>query len=163
MTSGMPEARPSTVEEFFTLSVRHRHSALMSDGDDWQVVKAFYSAYHLVCAALRCDPIFDSVQELAKVSSLVQLGDRFSTRHQSRRSDSGPLGLNTIVSEIYRDIRFEYVSLHGASVGVRYEYGTSLSGGDSLKRLAAIYDYFGREDSRCVEVRDLVKKEFREI
>lgn len=50
-------------------------------------------------------------------------------------------GVNDVVSALYPDIRNSYLELHGASVAVRYENGTSIPLDDLVQDLDEVRDH----------------------
>lgn len=109
---------------------RHRKvgDALAGAGDEWALVCYFYSAYHLVKAALISDPVFDDAARLAKAPIPLTPDDRYVTSHRGRRRPGWPQewGVNDLVTMIYRFIRDDYELLHQASIEVRYGRGRAL-------------------------------------
>lgn len=91
-------------------------------GDEWAAVCYFYSAYHLLKAALQVDPVFDDLPRLASINRNLTIDDRHCSRHQGSRGLQSPvLGLNEVVGLLYPGISTEYRLLHAASVQVRYK------------------------------------------
>ena len=104
----------------------HLHSAKHLDevGDEWFAVCYFYSAYHMVKAAMHADPIFDDMQRCAAVDASLSIGSRFAEHHSGGKGAGGrSLGVNEIVFKLYKNIRVAYTRLHGASISVRYGNG----------------------------------------
>lgn len=97
---------------------------LLGDNNEWFAVCYFYSAYHLIKAALIRDPIFDSPTELSRIDVNLTPEHRWSTKHQGRvqRGSRDP-GINDIVVKLYNGVSVEYRRLHSASVNVRYSDG----------------------------------------
>lgn len=98
----------------------------------------FYSAYHLVSAALLSDPIFHDPTRLAAANSNLTMAERAATRHKGYMQ-YGPggrrtkvWGLNDLVQLLYRPVFPYYSQLHEGSVDVRYGSGLRVP----LQRLA---------------------------
>ena len=120
--------RPSlrTTRECLERAETARTSAgvLIAANDDWFVSPLFYSAYHLVRAALIDDPIFDSPELLRARDARLTPECRFLTRHQGRLDAEGrSLGINDVVGILYPAIAVEYARLHMASRAIRYGDG----------------------------------------
>lgn len=97
---------------------------LLGDDNEWFAVCYFYSAYHLIKAALIRDPIFDSATDLSRIDVNLTPAHRWTTRHQGRvQQGSRDPGINDIVVKLYNGISVEYRRLHSASVNVRYSDG----------------------------------------
>ena len=96
---------------------------MFETGQEWAAVCAFYSAYHLIRAALLADPVFDDANRLSKINSKILPEDRFVTKHSKGGLSSSSYGVNEIVSVLYIDIRARYLRLHVASNQVRYGRG----------------------------------------
>jgi hypothetical protein len=97
-----------------------------SAANEWAAVCWFYSAYHLVVAAIAADPVFDDVSRLQRISLYLAPSDRYTERHQGRRrSGAHPeWGINDLVVALYdQDVAAAYDKLHNASVEVRYQSG----------------------------------------
>ena len=113
-----------TPPEHGSRASRHRKvgDALASAGEEWAFVCFFYGAYHLVKAALLCDPVFDDPIRLAKSPVPLRPDDRFVSRHRGRRRPGVEVewGVNDLVATIYRFIREDYELLHQLSIEVRY-------------------------------------------
>lgn len=89
--------------------------------DEWFAVCYFYSAYHMVKAAMLEDPIFDDIARCAAVHRNLSVDSRFTTHHSGGLAANGrSLGMNEIVMKLYKPIRVPYTRLHAASVAVRY-------------------------------------------
>lgn len=112
----------------------------------WSAVCYFYSAYHLARGALRDDPIFSNLGELKQVNDRLIPDDRFAEKHQMRRGSEKNFGVNDLVELIYPEIAVAYAELHGASVAVRYEQGTSIPVGDLAENLEDIEQYLIAHD-----------------
>lgn len=95
---------------------------LHESGIEWATVAYFYSAYHLVRAALLNDPIFDDMARLKRVNPHLQPSDRDTTKHKGRRNGPIEFGINDLILMLYgREASGPYNYLHIASVQVRYE------------------------------------------
>lgn len=106
---------------------REAGSALHESADhQWAAVCYFYSAYHLVRAALAADSIFDDWDALRAVDPRLIPDDRFATKHQMRRGSERDFGVKDLVEVLYPEIKIQYAELHGASVGVRYKNGINI-------------------------------------
>lgn len=107
---------------------------LRNQGDEWYAVCYFYSAYHVVRAALVDDPIFGDVTRLQEKSPYLTMGDRHATRHNGHVLAEGgrAMGINDIVRVLYPAIAVEYRRLHSASVDVRYGHGLTTISEDSI-------------------------------
>lgn len=132
-------------------SQRHQliGNALGDAGDEWAVVPWFYSAYHLVKAALLRDPIWGDLQSLHAISVDLTPDDRFIDRHKGRRGRvpgvAVEFGINDLVLRLYRPAAGSYDRLHTASNLVRY--GIGLSDG-ALESLRGCLDQIMDMDSR---------------
>lgn len=107
-------------------AVAHKETGdkLRDLGDDWFAVCYFYSAYHMVKAAMHADPIFDDMVACAAVDSALTIESRFAEHHSGGLGAGGrTLGINEIVFKLYKGIRVPYTRLHGASIAVRYGAG----------------------------------------
>lgn len=93
--------------------------------EEWAGVCYFYSAYHLVKAALTTDPIFDDLTALKKIDPNLMETDRWADKHHVPSKASG-FGINNLVKLIYPETQGSYHELHGASVGVRYGLGVTV-------------------------------------
>lgn len=104
-------------------------NALRAVSDEWFSVAYFYSAYHLVKAAMNVDPIFGSATSLAKIDPHLTIEGRFAEHHSGGFGKNGrTLGVNDVVFKLYPGIRVAYTRLHMASCHVRYGHGlTTLS------------------------------------
>lgn len=110
------------------------------DGRDWAAVALFYSAYHRVRGAMLVDPIFNNATLLSRVNVNLTMADRESAHHEGRRSDPAHrLGVNEIVSLLYRNINGHYMALHQASVQVRYGSGLIAPLGDLERRCDLVH------------------------
>ncbi|MEO8527692.1 MAG: hypothetical protein ABI435_01295 [Pseudolysinimonas sp.] len=97
---------------------------LLGNDNEWFAVCYFYSAYHLIKAALIRDPIFDSPTGLSRIDVNLTMAHRWATHHQGRiQNGSRDPGINDIVVKLYNGISIEYRRLHLASIGVRYSDG----------------------------------------
>lgn len=92
-------------------------------GNEWAAVCYFYSAYHLVRAALVADPIFDSMARLKAKSSHLMPSDRYTDSHHGSRAPGMNFGVNELVNLLYPQILQSYEFLHQASIAVRYDTG----------------------------------------
>lgn len=106
----------------------------------------FYSAYHLVKAALLADPIFDDPSRLALVRGVPAMADRHVDRHHGHfQYDQGQRtkiwGVNDLVAELYRPIFPLYSQLHEASCDIRYGTGLRVP----LQKLADARDTIATE------------------
>src|SRR4051812_9416111 len=74
---------PLREDEHLKRAERHKKigDLLAGAGDEWAAVPWFYSAYHLVKAALLVDPIFDDLRALSAISVDLIPQDRFTNRH----------------------------------------------------------------------------------
>jgi hypothetical protein len=97
--------------------------------DEWAAVPMFYSAFHLVRAALVTDPLFDDPGRCARKNVYLSMQDRECTRHNTRwrreadGSRSKLWGVNELVTLLYAPIWPYYELMHQASVEVRYGRG----------------------------------------
>ncbi|MEV8269170.1 hypothetical protein AB0P19_02410 [Microbacterium oleivorans] len=106
---------------------------LKNQGDEWFAVCFFYSAYHVIRAAMLDDPIFERPADLAAKHIDLTSQDRFSTRHHGYMSSNGRvLGVNDIVRLLYPEVAVEYRRLHMASIEVRYGEGIGVISPDSV-------------------------------
>lgn len=97
---------------------------LKETGDDWFAVCYFYSAYHMVKAAMHVDPIFDSAARCAAVDPRITIESRLAEHHSGGFGQNGrTLGVNELVFKLYKGIRVPYMRLHAASIDVRYGSG----------------------------------------
>jgi len=122
--SSVPVARD--VQTHLTRSVAHMETGdrLRQLGDEWFAVCYFYSAYHMVKAAMRVDPIFDDIARCAAVHPALSVDSRYAEHHSGGLGQNGrSLGVNEIVFKLYEKIRVPYTRLHSASVAVRYAGG----------------------------------------
>jgi hypothetical protein len=135
--------RQSALEQSAHVSRAERHfkvgCALHDAGDEWAAVCYFYAAYHLVKAAMLVDPIFQDPAKCAAKHADLNMEDRFTDRHQVRRSGGSGRGwgVNDLVLLLYRSIAGDYDRLHQASVSVRYRQGLPA---DALPALRASVD-----------------------
>lgn len=109
--------------------------------NEWAAVCYFYSAYHLVKAALVSDSLFDDMASLKAIDPNLVPEDRLASKHQVRRRGTG-FGVNDLVRLVYPSINSAYLELHGQSIGVRYERGTSVPLDDLAEDLAEIETEF---------------------
>lgn len=92
--------------------------------DDWFAVCYFYSAYHMVKAAMHADPIFDDMKRCAAVDARITIESRLAEHHSGGHGKNGrTLGVNELVFKLYKGIRVPYTRLHAASIDVRYGSG----------------------------------------
>lgn len=92
--------------------------------DEWFAVCYFYSAYHMVKAAMQTDPIFDDAARCQAVDLRLTRESRYAEHHSGGAGVNGrTLGVNEIVFKLYHRIRVPYTRLHSASVSVRYGAG----------------------------------------
>ncbi len=122
--SALPVARD--LRTHLERAVAHAESGdkLQAAGDEWFAVCYFYSAYHMVKAAMHEDPIFDDVARCAAVSPLISLDSRYVEHHSGGKGENGrSLGVNELVMKLYHGIRVPYHRLHMASIAVRYGGG----------------------------------------
>ena len=148
---------PLTISEHVERSRYHKRvgDALHSSGpDSWGAVCYFYSAFHLVRAALTRDPIFSDLSQLKKAHPGLIPDDRGATAHQARRGSERRFGVNDLVRILHPDIFPAYYRLHGASVGVRYEKGISSDLDGFLEDLEDIEEHFATSDA-CERLEDL--------
>lgn len=121
-------ARPLLYAQHVERAARHQlvGAALHEEiEEDWAGVCYFYSAYHLVKAALTTDPVFDDLSSLKKIDPNLMETDRWADKHHVPRTAPG-FGINNLVKLIYPAIQGSYHELHGASVGVRYGLGVTV-------------------------------------
>lgn len=117
--------------------------ALHAAGDEWAAVCFFYSAYHVVKAALLTDAVFDDIGALKALNTNLTPDDRYSTRHQGARGLSSPvLGINEIVGLLYPGVAAQYRLLHMASVQVRYKDSLATTLDDCKEYSLAVRDAF---------------------
>lgn len=115
------------------IAIRETADRLLNQGDEWYVVCYFYSAYHVVRAALLEDPIFEDLGRLTARSAYLTMGDRLATRHQGYLAGGDRvLGINDIVRILYPQIAVEYRRLHSASIDVRYGEGLAVISEESI-------------------------------
>lgn len=97
---------------------------LRAIGDEWFAVCYFYSAYHMVKAAMYADPIFDDMERCAAVHPRLTIASRLAEHHSGGFGTSGrTLGVSEVVFKLYKNIRVPYSRLHDASNQVRYGDG----------------------------------------
>jgi hypothetical protein len=115
--------------------------ALTGDERDWGAVVLFYSAYHRVRATMLDDPIFTDATALSRISPKLTMEDRNATHHEGRRSDpEHRLGINEVVSLLYRGVNSHYMALHQASLQVRYGSGLVAPLDDLQRRCDLIHE-----------------------
>lgn len=124
----MVNTTPLREEEHLRRAERHRKIGdLLAEADDeWAAVPLFYSAYHLVKAALLVDPIWSDLRQLTAISVDLAPEDKFTDRHKGRKRQTGQpreWGLNELVLKFYRPVVGSYDRLHQASINVRYGAG----------------------------------------
>lgn len=122
--SAVPVARD--VQTHLARSVVHMETGdrLRDAGDEWFAVCYFYSAYHMVKAAMHADPIFDDIARCSAVHPALSVDSRYAEHHAGGSSATGrALGINEIVFKLYKNIRLPYTRLHAASCAVRYGNG----------------------------------------
>lgn len=122
--SSVPVARDAKTH--LARSVVHMESGhrLRELGDEWFAVCYFYSAYHMVKAAMYADPIFDDPMRCAAVHPALTMDSRYAEHHSGGKGTNGrALGVNEVVFKLYHGIRVPYTRLHGASIAVRYGGG----------------------------------------
>jgi hypothetical protein len=96
---------------------------------EWAAVAYFYSAYHLVKAALLADPIFADPGRLVAAHVQLTMADQATNRHHGYMqfgtggSRTKIWGLNDLVGVLYRQVWPFYLQMHEASVDVRYGTG----------------------------------------
>lgn len=103
----------------------------MSTGDEWAAVCLFYAAYHDVKAALIDDPIFDSHDACQTRSAQLFPDDRHASAHKARRGGHS-LGVNDVVSILYKRASGTYERLHQMSIDVRYGGGLAAGAREAL-------------------------------
>lgn len=116
------------IKDVPTCILRAKEHAKLADvlfetKQEWAAVCGFYSAYHLMRAALLSDPIFDDAHRLSEKSDKIRPEDRFVSKHSKGGLSSTSYGLNEIVSVLYVEFRARYYRLHIASNAVRYGRG----------------------------------------
>lgn len=125
----MPGSPPLREDQHRKRAQQHQivGDALASAGNEWAAVPWFYSAYHLIKAALLRDPIWETPSALCRIHVDLTERDRFTTRHKGRRGRvSGAnveWGVNDLVQKLYRPAFGAYSRLHSASNSVRYGVG----------------------------------------
>lgn len=133
---------PLTVEQHLLRAEVHRvdGETKAAVGDEWGAVSLFYSAYHLVRAALLSDPIWTDARSRARINVNLTPDDKNVTRHHGGWRRSGRVwGVNELVALLYPAIQADYERLHQASCNVRYELGLPNGAlADLPGRLAAI-------------------------
>lgn len=102
--------------------IRKAEKHLGSD-DDVAKICAFYAAYHAMHYALLCDPLFtlsnsDFEKQMKGLKGMHKECNN-PTHHDGRPGSRG-IGLNQVVTYLYKDYRLDYLSLHKTSVDVRY-------------------------------------------
>lgn len=113
---------------------QHRHraqthrqvGAVLAEVDhEWAAVPLFYSAYHIVKAALLRDPIWGDLPSLKALHKDLTPDDRFVGRHKGRRSRDAitEWGVTDLVIKLYRTAAPHYERLHQGSIDVRYSLG----------------------------------------
>lgn len=116
------------------VAIKESAKKLLGLGDEWFAVCYFYSAYHTVKSAFIEDPVFDDINDLARVDRFLIMEDRFATSHHGRVSNGiRRLGVNDIVARLYPTVAAEYVRLHMASLAVRYGRGLGVISAESVK------------------------------
>lgn len=153
---------PLTIAEHVERARYHKRvgDALHSSGpDSWGAVCYFYSAFHLVRAALTHDPIFSDLPQLKSIHPGLIPDDRDVTAHQTRKGSSRQFGVNDLVRLIHLGILPQYLRLHGASVGVRYERGISSDLDGYSQDLEEVEEYFTTnvECERLSDLRELLQ------
>lgn len=125
--SGVPVVRDIETHKERAGTHRLTGDDLHALGNEWFAVCYFYSAYHLVKAAMNADPIFDSVTALAKIHASLTMESRYAEHHSGGFGQNGrSLGVNEIVFKLYPKIRVAYNRLHVASCHVRYSRGLGI-------------------------------------
>lgn len=125
----VPPNTPLREDEHRARAERHQvvGDALAAAGDEWAAVMWFYSAYHLIKAALLCDPIWFDLRSLTTLNVELTPGERFTGRHKGRRrigsNQPREWGINDLVLVLYRPAAGFYERLHQASIDVRYGAG----------------------------------------
>jgi hypothetical protein len=123
------QAQPLTVPRECierALSFDSSAEAFFAVGDEWAAVVYFYASYHRVRGAILSDPVFESLVELPKVDPNLMNEHRATTRHEGRMAAGRrDIGVNDLVRMLYRPIYGDYLTLHDASVNVRYARGVS--------------------------------------
>jgi hypothetical protein len=129
----VPGTTPLREDQHRQRAQRHQvvGDALGAAPDEWAAVAWFYSAYHLIKAALLRDPIWDNASALCRIHVDLVSQDKFTSRHKGRRSrvegTTVEWGVNDLVQKLYRPAFGPYSRLHSASNTVRY--GTGLPDG----------------------------------
>lgn len=122
--SSVPVVRDHRTHVARAVSHMETGERLLALEDEWFAVAFFYSAYHMVKAAMHEDPIFDDIAKCAAVDSALTVQSRFAEHHSGGFGRNGrSLGVNEIVMKIYKNIRVPYTRLHQASIAVRYGGG----------------------------------------
>lgn len=149
MTSA-PSLRTVEACEARAAAMRATGDQLLGHDNEWFAVCYFYSAYHLIKAALIRDPIFDSVTELSRIDVHLTPAHRWTTKHQGRVQSGGrDPGINDIVVKLYNGISIEYRRLHSASVNVRYSDGLgAISPQTVAQDFSTIWDAHSRGEIR---------------
>ena len=131
------------------------HGNAIDEEQEWATVAYFYSAYHLVCAALLTDPIFSDLTALKDRNSDWIPDDRYNRHHQQRKNSKtqGP-GVRDMVDGLYpKSVRNSYFILHDSSINIRYHLGhLDVPATDLEKELDDIFDYFSSPGSRCKDL-----------
>lgn len=104
----------------------------------WGGVAVFYSAYHLIKAALIEDPIFDDFDRLRALDATLTADDRYATSHHGRRKPPIQWGINELVLKLYRSVVGDYERLHQASIDTRYGTGYKGPPDELLERQARV-------------------------
>lgn len=133
-------------DEHRARAARHRviGELLHDSGDEWGAVPMFYSAYHLMKAALLRDPIWDQLGPLQRLNRDLIPDDRHTDRHKGRRRGDQPRewGINELVQKLYPPASGPYERLHQASILVRYGAGLPSEAmpslATSLERICAL-------------------------
>jgi hypothetical protein len=140
---------PLREDEHLKRAVRHKKigDLLAEAGDEWAAVPWFYSVYHLVKAALLVDPIWGDFKALSAISVDLIPDDRFTSRHNGRRRQSGQpkeWGVNELVLKLYRAAAGSYERLHQGSIDVRYGAGLPTGAlptlGTALAKIHAMHE-----------------------
>lgn len=101
--------------------------AILNAGEGgWAVTAAFYSAFHVMRAAILEDPIWDrGPVALTNINPMLGADCQFAEHHQGNPKTNRSPGVREVVGYLYPQCRDRYLLLHGASITVRYKEGES--------------------------------------
>ena len=118
---------------------------LLDRDEEWATVLYFYSAYHLIKAALLADPVFDDPKACMAKHLALSMQDRWTEAHKGRvvKGRRERWGVNDLVALLYKPLSAPYEVLHQASLEVRYGpgllAGTPTDAQESLDKIHTDY------------------------